>query len=1456
MSAAAAAAAAAAAGSSPASDSAADAVETYTGRKPRSFDSPVGGGGHAHGNPAAIAAAAASAAAAAAGGTGTGSASQTRRKLLRQSLAQIYKHVARQLHTADASGHRLWHDDSAVAQLVSYVRETKTVLADSAAHSDYENQPLRIHFSGLVETLYSSIAAAKHEARSTAASFTHETRSGLYQLLERWCGLGRHADAARDGQLRMASAVVDHIKTPSDRAQAAAALDEDWYLLNIAAMRAMAVLCRAAPGRPDTAALADPGGPREKLTLFSWVSDALNHPDPRVQRIGQRAVQWTVCAAPEDAPMVRALVQLAYGVSVVSSVNNGFAAGAPPPANARQTSGLGLVLGAPPAASASAAAPLTLSTDRIALGYLNALSAVLAHGDSGRALAVAYVVPILPLVMFQLQSERHRIRRQALLILRMLCTHMSVGECLAMVDRVGPSIVSDIPAIASAAAARLTEAVADAFSAYSSGVVLETVRQIHAQSTYGSRFAALQALVRPWLANVRLELDSAPVAPAITPLGFSLRPAALARDSLLVLRCLLYVTVKADAGSMADMQGLWLALVDHDGSRRLGDPVHSNIWVVMRYLTGLLLRYWSPTLRGFVRRIAVFLTRSPHHGPELIGSLVRESMQPAAAMPLGEDDNDMCVGETLEQNANGEALLLSSEEPWTSEIPFLTARAADASSRPLASTGALAMFYLGAISYECSDRLVQHESLAVLLLPPALFMLAHPEQWCRDAARTVLVNLVAAERIDCIALSYGGARHNAGGGGAGSRLMPLADLSYIANDAAHVALGVLRSDECAAGFGNVDHALLRQASVSLLGNIDDARALNESNDFLFNGWSPTLPQPRESSSGRTPSSSRDANRTHRYHGYAQDDGEAGEHRIHEASAGSSPAGSKRLSTSSSSHNNNISEGIDVTDPSLVADVADIPAAALSQTTSPVAAASAAVDNAHIDSSLLEKSRNTVNGSLHSPHIRVSGGAKASHTDIDQSSSTASSPAMGGEGEGGGAGPKRRSSAASRRSIGSEHADGGHRERATLQRFMSNLSRLFGVRHPRCAQQWADVSVQWAMGCPVRPLAALALQSFSALVAEARFGGSLVITPTRQMVLHLADRLSNVVGDPAVELVSFTETVLSALKQTAALAARMCAENQAVMADLLAASLVLMRTAQSTAVYAMALSIFERIFPLAHGPEYDYLVATRIGPAFGPHKECCQRALLRGLEFALCRDRCLRMLRLAFAYANSASSLDDGARRSPLLPMLAIVAHVPSLLVDALHGAVSLQQQRICIDKAACRRNSLDSRLPENHPPASADNDGSGGIIAAGIGRGIRKQNSTKRSQPRAPSFSANALGSSLGLMFGGMRSSDTNQQQLLGEGGDKPTHASINTDVDNNSSIISLAVSQPPPPPQLLLQGPKESPSRLQLFRRRQSPRTKDYDSLSGSKESLQIWLEKMKTEKEELMIIRKIFCP
>ncbi|KAJ2509194.1 hypothetical protein GGI11_005939 [Coemansia sp. RSA 2049] len=818
-------------------------------------------------------------------------------------------------------------------------------------------------------------------------------------------------------------------------------------------------------------------------------------------------------------------------------------------------------------------------------------------------------------------------------------------------------------------------------------------------------------------------------------------------------------------------------------------------------------------------------------------------------MPIGEGSSSgseyngmLYVDDILAQNAEGEAL---PSEPWASEIPFLTAQLADHSVRPLASTGALAMFYLGAISYECSDQLVQqYRSLPVL--PPALFLLAHPEQWVRDAARTVLVNLVASERAHCIALTYG-ARHHAASGG--TRLVPLVDLSYIANDAAHAALNVLRSDECAAGFGNVDPSALRQttaqAATSLSGHQDTARALNDSNDFLFHGWSPTIPQPRESAlspdgrhagfgafgEGAASSSSRELDEDNR----RDDDG----------------AARKRLS---GLRNN---DSIDVADPSLVADVADIPAA-LSQPPSPSDGATnepaarpfdrpggTAIDPSSLG--LLSTNKHALLPIIGGGGFKTTSASAGNAGHSDESSHGSASPVIMAA-----MGPKRRSSATSRRSAGSEVVESAARERATLQRFVASLSRLFGGRHAGCAQEWADAAVQWAMGCPVRALAGLAQQVFSALVAEARFGGSLVITPTQQMVLRLVDRLSNVVGDPAAEIVSFAETVLAALKQTAALAARMCAEDQAIKADLLATSLVLMRTAQSASVYAIALSIFERVFPLvAHEePELRRLVADRTGDSSYACTCGYHYALLRGLEYAPCRDRCLLLLRATFKYhalaaAGSGSCL---CKHHRLVPMLVLVAHVPSLIIEASIADSSKYRKpnntpvavQLSAPEGQERGQVGSSARPHSGAPDKDPSDGS-----AKQGKNIQNGAKAKR-RPPAPSFSANAFGSTLGLMFGGARGG--NAQQHQGEK-DKaaiepvPSSSPLPGAATNSAgspSLVSVASSlsssSGPSVQKEASPAQKESPSRLQMFRRHrprsasQTPKPMDAD---GSREDL-----------------------
>ncbi|KAJ2158674.1 Cell morphogenesis protein PAG1 [Coemansia sp. RSA 552] len=1256
-----------------------------------------------------VAAAAAAVAAAVNAGASSGTAFQTRRRRLRLSLAQIYTSVSRQMDAASQQGHALFMDEQLVAQLVSYVRETKTFLSETSVQWEWEHQPLRIHFCGLVEALYyflssasleladnaghageavKALAATRHgrkapQAAARAASmFTHETRNGLYQLFERWCSLGRFAESSRDLQMRLIGSAVDLVKGAAEREHLAAMLDDERHALELASLRAMSVLCRSeSPARDAATAAAEaalegpksgePGGPREKATLFAWVSDALAQPDARLRLVGQHAVKWTVAADSRDAAMVRVLIQLAYGASVADGLSS---AKLLDENKGQSTAGLGLMLGESAAkrrvpsdatgagATAAATAP---SNDRVVLGYLQALVDVLGAQAAGRSLSQTYVGWLLPLVLFHLHSERSRQRRQALLLLRALSQHIAVDADLSrLVDELGPSIVCDIPAIASSAAVRLTDAVARALAAHTNVVIVEIVRQVHAQSALTGRVVVLQKIIRPWLANVELQPEH------YGDVALSLAPVVLSSESLLVLQCMLYLTATPGLGSMASMQALWMALVDSPPGNRndVGNGCSANLWLVIRYLSGLLAGSWSTQLLGFSRRIAVFLSRSSHQGELLVRQFIDEATRPGATAPL--------------------------------DIPDNLAAAARSHLLPrgrLISTGALAVFYLSAISYERASLLAGHHGLAVL--PAVLFLLAHPERWVRDSARTVLVNLVAFERIECTAddgeSSGGGSWRN--------------ERWCVANEAAHVALSVLRGDECQSGFGNVDSVPATKTPGSAAVSLGDGwnRGSPDAADLMApHGWEGFLSR-GDWSDAPPAGNGEDMRDGERGHGSREDVRMAHESQRDSLSASGrsllalDPSSQDGTPIAAAEDVQKASLSIDVADPSVVADVADIPAVAtISQATSPGDAMLRARD------ALVQGQQARVsseNGGMR----RGSAGTGA-----------------------------RRSSTVSRRSPG---ATGPvtvtqSREQVALQRFMVQLIRLFGQRHARIAQRWAEVAVEWAMRCPVRALASLALQVFGSLASEAQSGGAAVV-PTRRMVLRLVDRLTNVVGDPQNDVGVFAETVLAGLRQAAGLAACVCSGDEDVKADLLAASLVLMRTAQSAPVYTMALSIFERILQLVADEEPLF---RRLAAARGAGALCrngYQAALLRGLEFGACRDRCLTLLRDTLRLDLAPAAVAEG---SSAHAMLALASHMP-VLIEAIAAAAAVAQRG--------RRSpeETEGELPAAASGAMAEANLLGKPGHRGPHRGPHRHN-VRRARAAA---NTTTFGSSLGLMFGG-----------------------------------------------------------------------------------------------------------
>ncbi|KAJ2723932.1 Cell morphogenesis protein PAG1 [Coemansia sp. Benny D115] len=1516
------------------------------------------------GNVAALAAAAAAAAAVSAGGASSGSVNLMRRRRLRLSLVQIYKQVSRQLDALDHEGSALYMDEQLMAHLVSYIRETKAFLSESTVQWEWEHQSLRIHFCGLVEAVYYFIStieaplvwsegqlhAAAADPKDGSASnsttlpsvgvlgsskisqkFTHETRNGLYQLFERWCSLGRHAENSRETQIRMMSSALEQVKDHNERRFTVSLMESERQELELTSLRAMAVLCRdgllatsqqsalrmnsssagasvAACSGADSK-VAESGGPRDKAILFSWTTDALDHANPRFQLIAQRAVEWTIRSNPMDKSMVRALVQLAYGISVPGSISSmlfqkspgrdavsggSSSGGAVPNASsaaaanqAGGASGLGLVFGAGDssglgtsirhgsgATAAAAAAAMSsggdmsvLTNDRVVLGYLRAIAAivspetaivgatvaatsggfrdtgVLCGGDTnyvaaGKALATRYHDWLLPLILFQLRSDQHRIRKQALLILRTLCIHMSADiACVYLLDEMGPSIVCDIPAIASGAAIKLFAAVARAFTGHSVSLVIEIVRQVYAQGLFGSRFDVLMAIVKPWLSNIVLRHQEAGRgAPASQELYAlqedsddndrysendvaSLEPVALCRDSLLVLQCMLYLTACTSNDSVSTMQDLWLSLASNGdaddsaaGLAKEGEP--HNMWLIMRYLSGLLIHSRSMALLGFMRRVSVFLTRSPR-GTQLLRMLVEETMQPSAAIPLAASDIP------ARNIANGQL----SNEAWVAEIAHFTRQpspslsqnqrgdgARGAESKLLVSTAGLAMFYLGAISYEQPHAMAEYRSLAVL--PSTIVLLADSQRWVRDAARTVLVNLVASERALCTSASLR------------SESAAALDFCLQANEAAHLALGVLRGDECMAGFGNLgEEALADRVTVGDRGQKNHHRSKHAREDshfpedvdeYQFHGWSPVSVTVEKSQDESGSISSSGVRKDGDSDALQQDqplEGPTSSHHHNRRRSDGSKAASGIVSNSDISFTQQKPSGggstlglgalglqmpgssIDIADPSLVADVADIPAA-MSQNTSPTENTAGALSPMLGPASRFQSQQTKTPAMASAESGAATSNGRAAEPSIGAIDHVEAPGAI-----------RRRSSALSRRSHASDYTSGdfgssngsggsGSRERATLHKFVVQLSRLFGRHYPGCAQEWADVAIKWAMSCPVRSLAGLALQIFSVLAAEAQHGGSVVITPTRQMILRLVDRLCNVVGDPSPEFSAFSDIVLAGLRQSAGLAARMCADDENVKADLLAVSMSLMLTAQSANVYSVSLSIFERIFPLIASEEQRFreLIVERGGSLCASGY---QAAMLRGLEYVACRDRCLRLLRETFSYDWAAA--DSGVYQThDSHPILALAAHLPMLVDDSMQSALGLQ----CEYLAKLPTHKEQQAKPDNGADAGEKNSGALLGASTNAGRAIHKHNYRR---PRAPSFSATAFGSSLGLMLGGAGfGSPPINSNSHSHGGGQNQQSSHEAP---SSSSLAAAILQP--------SSVLGTPSRLQLFRRR-----------------------------------------
>lgn len=130
-------------------------------------------------------------------------------------------------------------DTTSLSLVLQFVRESSAFLASSDARTDWELQPLRRHFCGIVTNLFVGLAAFKDSDRFT----TPNARLKLYRLCEEWCLLGRQSELAEKHQSEMQSTVSKLYRNAQSQERVSQIFETESNALSKVASMALCALC-------------------------------------------------------------------------------------------------------------------------------------------------------------------------------------------------------------------------------------------------------------------------------------------------------------------------------------------------------------------------------------------------------------------------------------------------------------------------------------------------------------------------------------------------------------------------------------------------------------------------------------------------------------------------------------------------------------------------------------------------------------------------------------------------------------------------------------------------------------------------------------------------------------------------------------------------------------------------------------------------------------------------------------------------------------------------------------------------------------------------------------------------------------------------------------------------------------------------------------------------------------
>ena len=195
---------------------------------------------------------------------------------LRTEVAHIYKLTSRFLHHDE-----VLRDEWILAQLIKYTDEMRIFLSDADVQSDWEFQPLRQHYCGLLEEVFEGINRRPDSARW----MSFEARKAAFALMEEWCGYSpNQTHVIREDTMPQPGMNQLGAETGS----ATTAVEIQKRALKQAALSAMASLC----GGPINVVI----NPGQILTfdvrrIISWIDQIFDTPADKMHIVGQKALK-------------------------------------------------------------------------------------------------------------------------------------------------------------------------------------------------------------------------------------------------------------------------------------------------------------------------------------------------------------------------------------------------------------------------------------------------------------------------------------------------------------------------------------------------------------------------------------------------------------------------------------------------------------------------------------------------------------------------------------------------------------------------------------------------------------------------------------------------------------------------------------------------------------------------------------------------------------------------------------------------------------------------------------------------------------------------------------------------------------------------------------------------------------------------------------------------------------